>query len=160
MRWSIKFNTQSANLDGFMFQIRLILVLDKNTKGTFQLSDLLLKRGTEGDVNYQTTNINLNLANANRFVVLMDKVYSMYHPGTPQGDTGFLTWSPSIIRSFRKFKRVNIQPIFSGATSGIGNISSGAIYCIAYKSSGQNDPQAILQWIFTVEYVIKIINFF
>ncbi len=110
--------------------IRVMMVLDKQANGALAANTDLL----END-DYQSFN---NLANSQRFRILMDRSYSMHCPsGSGRGTTDTLSYGEDIL-SAQWHKKCNIPIEYdNSATSGvITSIRSNNIFIIVGSKSG------------------------
>lgn len=74
----------------------------------------------------------LNLNNRDRFKILHDKIISM-NPNVYTA--GALTAGDPINKSWKFFKKINMETIFGGTNATVGSIQTGSIY-LMYMSAG------------------------
>lgn len=131
-----RINLKSVQVDCIVYsntninpaKTRFMLVYDKNPNGVLPVigvsatSGILDNRLTTGaPFTSIDTQEFLNLANKDRYVVLMDKVITI----EPQSLT------TPFRKAFRKYKKISSYTQYSATTAGIATINQGALYFIA-----------------------------
>lgn len=104
LRWNA-----SASSNG---HLRVMIIYDKQPNGSFPaLSDLVVT----GLANYSISPNNLN--NKDRFITISDKVYTFNTASNPN-------------YFVKKYKKLATNTTYSGTTTGIGSLATGALYLV------------------------------
>lgn len=105
--------------------IRVLVVYDTQTNATSPAVTDVLQGGA--------WNSPMNLSNRDRFKVLLDKRVTM---GGVMYSAGALSTGMVQPRTVRAYKKMNMEVIFGGTTSGIGSIQTGGIFLILMDEIG------------------------
>lgn len=111
------------------FNVRMMCILDKQANGSqAQITDILREFDKAGTAvtDYSTP---INISNAARFSVLLDKTFTGQNYST---DIGSGTQNFSVgTKPIRIYKKMNLFTQYNeGSSAGIGDITSGALYLI------------------------------
>ncbi len=107
--------------------IRVILFIDKQANGaTAAITDVLETAALQSFK---------NLANQNRFVILMDKLHNIEYKGLSSDGAG-VSSQAFVVHQYNMYKKCNIPLEFSGATGAITEIRSNNLGVILISSSG------------------------
>lgn len=109
---------------------RMILVYDKQFNSDTNppaITQILLTNDTDGAFSWDQFNLN----NRDRFVVLWDKAVAtgpsgFYDPTTQANCSSPTSWNGYV--AIKKYKKVNLETIFSGTTDDLASIQSGALF--------------------------------
>lgn len=111
----LRYTYYSGSAGGNQSQVRILVVYDKQANGALpSVGDVLASSATFNSFN--------NLANADRFVILMDEICDS-------------TQSSALNIAGVRHLKVNLETIFGGTTSGIASINSGSIFIMAANNS-------------------------
>ncbi len=110
--------------------VRVVLVLDKQANGALPVATDVFE-----DDDYQSFN---NLANSQRFRILMDKSYSIATPaGSGRGTTDTLSYGDNVITAqWHKTCNIPIEYDNSATTGVITSIRSNNIFAVVGSKSG------------------------
>lgn len=109
--------------------VRLLVYLDKQANGEGIATDTLLETASLTSF--------LNLANTNRFVILLDELHDINYPGLAIDlSVPFHAVRDQIIHNFHWELELNIPMEFSGATGVIAEIRSNNIGMILITTEG------------------------
>jgi len=97
--------------------IRIVIVYDKQADGVLPGIEEILQGGPT-----PTFNSPMNLANADRFVILADEM------STATAQNG--------IRADKIYRKINLPQTFNASTAGIIDVTSGAIYVLSCVGNG------------------------
>ena len=129
-------NTVSTVLSATNQSVRIVIVVDKQTNGTAVTVADVLEDVTE----FNGYNSYRNLANSQRFKVLMDRRFNIRIPAVAQTAAGtFSTYLNEYKWEFNK--RLNLPIEFSGTTGAIGEIRSNNIAIFAICRDATTRPE-------------------
>jgi hypothetical protein len=101
--------------------IRIMIVYDRQCNGAYPTTDDILSINDGGMGGF--FNVNLNMANRSRFMILRDGLYK-------------LDQACQLGICYKTFIKCRLDSEYSTNTGAIGDIRSGAIYLIAFSDSG------------------------
>lgn len=110
---SLRYTYDGTASDGDS-QVRILIIYDKQANGALPAASDVIPN--------QTFTSHIQLANADRFVVLMDEVSESRQ-------------SSALNISGSRYLKCNLETIFGGSTSGIASINSGSIFIMAANNA-------------------------
>lgn len=135
------------------YPVRVALVYDDQVNGAAPAVSDIFQAVTAGGSTASYPFVGVNLNNRDRFKILKDWVFVLRPNTTASGSVNYGDGFGGK-KDFKAFVRLNNDEIFSGTSTGVSAIQTGALWLVAYQfqSALTNQPTACINFATRVRY--------